>query len=240
MRSGCYDGGIRRLASPTLAALAVAAAVATAACSDDALTAGDERVEQARRAAADADLPAAVGDFLADAAASIDATYRVAYELADGEGGTREVIVTQRPPDRRVDIANADGTLDATITTGGETHQCTRPPDEREWICETLGDPPEVAGFDEAAVTQLSESLARASDDYDLEIEERTVAGTPVRCLVTRLRADAAADPQLGTDGALCLAASTGAVVLVERPVGTLRAVEYRDDVAPDAFDVPG
>lgn len=239
MRRRCYDDGIRRLASPALAALAVVAVLASAACSDDAATAGDERAEQARRAAADADLPGAVADFLADAAASVDATYRVAYELADGQGDTRTVIVTQRPPDRRIDIVHADGTLDATISTGGETHQCTRPPDEDEWFCETLGDPPEVAGFDEKAVTQLSESLARAADDYDLEIEERTVAATPVRCLVTRLRADAVADPELGTHGALCLAASTGAVVLVERPVGTLRAAEYRDDVAPDAFDLP-
>lgn len=239
MRCRCYDGGIRRLASPSLAAVAVAAVAALGACSDDAATAGDERAAQARRAAEDAELPEAVGDFLADAAASVDATYRVAYELDDGQGGTRQVVVTQRPPDRRVDIAHADGTVDATISAGGETHQCTRPPDEAEWRCETLGDPPEVAGFDEAAVTQLTESLARAADDYDLEIEERTVAGTRVRCLVTRLRADAAADPELGTQGALCLAASTGAVVLVERPVGTLRAAEYSDDVAPDAFDVP-
>lgn len=81
--------------------------------------------------------------------------------------------------------------------------------------------------------------MTRARDDYDLEIEDRAVAGTPVRCLVTRLRADAAADASLGAEGALCLAASTGVVVLVERPIGTLRATEYRDDVEDAAFALP-
>jgi len=235
MRQRWYDGAIARRASPLLALVALG--LLAGACGDDAPSAGEARADQARRAAAEAGLDDEVADVLARAAASIDETYRVVYELEDPEGGTRRVVVTQRPPDRRVDVSAADGTEDATVDVGGRTHQCTRPPGG-DWTCEELGRPRAVAGFDEAAVEELAEALAGAADDYDLAVEDREVAGAGTSCIVTRLRADAAGDPALGAEGALCVA-ETGALLLVERPVGTLRALEYSTDVGDGAFDLP-
>lgn len=213
-----------------VAALALAAVVG---CSDDDPGAGERRADQARQAAEDAGLPAAVADVLADASAAVDATYRVTYDV---EG--RRVVVTQRPPDRRVDVIAGDGAVDATISTGGQAFACSDPPGDDGWRCERIADPPTDAGFDPGAVADLTEALAAAVDQYDFSVEDDAVAGEPVRCLVTVLRTGQRADPSLGTHGRLCVA-DTGALLLVERPAGTLRATGYTTEVADDAFDLP-
>lgn len=217
--------------SPVWSLLVAVAAIA--GCSDDEPSAGEVRADEARQAAEDAGLPDDVADLLADAAAAVDRTYRVVYDL-DG----RRVVVTQRPPDRRVDVMAADGTVDATISVDGRVHACTDPAGEEGWRCERLGDAPVGAGFDADAVADLVEALAVGADRYDFTVEAEEVTGTSARCLVTRLRADAAADPSLGRDGRLCIA-DTGALLLVERPAGIVRATEYTTEVADDAFAVP-
>lgn len=228
-----YDGAIARRARPLLAALGLLAG----ACGDDAPGAGEARADQAREAAAAAGLGDDVADVLALAASSVDGTFRVVYELEDPGGGTRRVAVTQRPPDRRVDVTSADGTRDATIDVDGRTRSCTQPPGG-EWVCEELGRPTAETAFDQAAVDALAEALAGAVDDYAITVEQREVAGTDAECIVTRLRSDAAGDPALGSEGTLCVA-PTGAVLLVERPVGTLRALEHSTDVDDAAFELP-
>ena len=90
-------------------------------------------------------------DVLADAAGAVDETYRVVYEL-DG----RVVTVTQRPPDRRVDVVNDDGSADATISVDGTAYACTDPPGDEEWRCEVLGDPTADGAFGDADVTELA------------------------------------------------------------------------------------
>jgi hypothetical protein len=207
--------------------------LAVAACGDDDPTAGEARAGQVRDAAAAAGLPDDVADLLADAASAVDATFRVSYELVD-----RSVVVTQRPPDRRVEVTSGDGTVDATISVGGRTHACTDPPGEDGWRCEQLGEPPPDAGFEADAVADLADALAAGADRYVFVVEEREVAGTPARCLVTSLRPGVGADPTLGDEGVLCIAA-TGAVLLVERPAGTLRAASYATEVDDAAFELP-
>jgi hypothetical protein len=210
-----------------------AAAAALLGCGDDDRTAGESRADQVRSAAAEAGLSDDVTDVLARAAAAVDETYRVAYELDD-----RTVTVVQRPPDRRVDVVADDGTADTTISVDGTAYACTDPPGDDGWRCEVLGDPAAEGVFGDDDVTELADSLASGAEDYDFTTETREVAGADATCVVTRLRPGADADASLGDEGALCVA-DTGAVLLAERPTGTLRASEYGTDVAGDAFDLP-
>ena len=53
------------------------------------------------------------------------------------------------------------------------------------------------------------------------------MAGTPARCVVVP-------DPA----SSLCIADS-GAIVLAERPAGTVRATAHTTDIPDDAFDLP-
>jgi hypothetical protein len=218
---------VRRLVS--LAVLAVLAP----GCGDDDPTAGEARAEQIRAAAEEAGLDGQVVDVLGDAAAAVDETYRVVYEL-DG----RVVTVSQQPPDRRVDVVSDDGSADATISVDGTAYACSDPPGDDGWRCEVLGDPTADGAFGEADVTELAGALTSGVEDYEFSTEQREVAGTGVTCLVTRLRTGRSADAALGEEGVLCVAAS-GAVLLAERPSGTLRATEYSTTVADDAFELP-
>lgn len=221
-------------ARTALAALtALAGLAALAGCGNDAPSAGEARAEDARQAAEDAGLPDGVADLLADAAAAVDRTYRVAYDVDGGR-----VVVTQRPPDRRVDVVAADGTVDSTISVGGRVHACTDPAGDEPWRCERLADAPAEGGFDADAVADLAHALSVGVDHYDFAVEEEQLLGTSARCLVTRLRAGGDADPALGSEGRLCIA-DTGALLLVERPAGIVRATQYATGVDDDAFDLP-
>lgn len=173
-----------------------------------------------------------MADLLADAAAGVDATYRVAYEI-----GTATVEVAQRPPDRRVEVTAADGTVDATFALDGTSYSCTDPPGDDPWRCATLGDPATGGAFDEAAVAELAGALADGARDYDFTVSSRRLAGTEARCLVTERR-PGATGADLGDRAELCVAPS-GALLLVERAQGAVRAVEYADDVDDDAFELP-
>ncbi len=83
-----------------------------AACgSDDPVTAvGRDRADQARQAALDAGLDADVADFLALAAQGETATYQLTYP---GPSDGSELVVTSRPPDRRVDLVVDGKTTEA-------------------------------------------------------------------------------------------------------------------------------
>lgn len=208
-------------------ALALAGLLAVG-CGDDP-SPGEERADQVREAAAGAGLDDEVADLLADAAAGIDGTYRITYALED-----RTVVVTQRPPDRRIDTTTADGGTDAVITVDGTTHACSDPPGEPEtWSCEELGRPPADGAFDPADVDELVDALVTSADRFALSVDERVVAGTDARCLVAT-----PTDPPGGASSSLCIA-PTGAILLVERPAGTLRATAHESDVDDGAFVLP-
>lgn len=161
-------------------------------------------------------MPAEAADVVADAARGIDATFRVIYDI-DG----RRVVVTQRPPDRRIDVVGVDGSEDSTITVDGRSHACTRPPGDA-WACEELGASPAVGPIDAAVIDAFVAEL-----DGDFAVEARDVAGVEARCVVTS-----------PTPGALCVAPS-GALLLVERPAGSIRATSYTTEVPDDAFALP-
>ena len=175
-----------------------------------------------RDAASDAGFDDDVADLLGDAAAAVDATYSVTYAVETGS-----VVVTQRPPDRRVETTSADGTVDVVLTVDGATHACTNPPGDEAFRCDQLGAPPATGVFDADAVAAFTDALAESADTFDLRVEQDTIVATDARCLVT--------EPP---SARLCIAA-TGAILLVERPTGTLRATAYTTDVPDAAFVLP-
>lgn len=191
--------------------------LALAACADDEPSAAETRADQLRQVAEEAGLGDDVADVLADAARG-DGTYRVVYEV-DG----RRVTVTQRGDDRRVDTEAEDGTVDVALSVDGTTHACTKPP-EGEWRCEELGSTPPAGVFDDDAVDALADDLATADE---IGVEDQEVAGTAARCITSS-----------PPPARLCVA-ETGAILLVERPAGTLRATEHTAEVADDAFALP-
>jgi hypothetical protein len=218
----------------TRASLAAVTLLLAVACSDDDPSAAGARADQVREAVLEAGLDEDVAEDVAEvvalAARGADGTFRVTYDAAD-----RTVTITQRPPDRRIDSVDADGTLDSTITVAGRTHACTDPAGEEEGPrCEPLGEPPPSGVFDDAAVDELVEDLRLSTEDHDFAVEEQEVAGTDVRCLVTTPREGAGQR----APARLCVA-GTGAILLVERPAGTLRASEHSTDVPDDAFELP-
>lgn len=211
------------------------AALGVAGCGDDP-TAADERGDQIGDAAGEAGLPADVAGLLADAARS-DGTYRVVFEAAAGDAAPTRVTLTQRPPDRRIDIEQADGTAQSTIGTATDNHRCTREGADGAWTCEALVEPSPDGVFQEAIVDALTDTLTEQAASYDFAVETRTVLERDVRCLVTTLH-EGIDDPSLGGSGTLCISAE-GAMVLVETPSQTIRAIGYSTDVADDAFALP-
>ena len=221
--------------------LLAAALVVLSACGDDGGgtdAAGDTRADQVRDALAESGLAEDVVEVLALAAAGTDGTFRVAYELVATDGGTQRVELTQRPPDRRLEITDPDGTVDATIAVGGSFHQCQR---DETWSCTEVGPTaaPTGGALDPDAVEQLATSLTEDVDRYDLSVEHREVAGVEATCLVAALRPGVDAAPDDGAEGTICVSPE-GAVLLTERSSETLEAVDYSSDVDDDAFALPG
>lgn len=222
-------------------ALVAATLAVLPACGDDdgsADAAGETRADQVREALAESGLADDVVEVLALAAAGTDGTFRVAYELAGTDGGTQRVELTQRPPDRRLEVTNPDGTADATIAVGGSFHQCQR---DETWSCTEVGPSavPTGGALDPDAVERLATSLTEDVDRYDLSVEHRQVAGVEATCLVAALRPGVDAAPDDGAAGTICVSPE-GAVVLTERSSETLEAVDYSSEVSDEAFTLPG
>lgn len=215
---------------------------------DEVTEAGQARAEQARTAAVEAGLEEDVADFLALVARGDTGTYEVRYP---GPSEGTELIVTNRPPDRRVEVA-ADGvTFEVRLVTDGQAFECLPPDAEGDGAAsgETAGDPAELTCtrtdavveapgvFRPEALDELSEALATRLDDYTFEIETKAVGGIEARCLVTRLRSGREA-AELGSGGTIC-ASPEGALVLVDQGDERLEATAYTTEVADDAFVRP-
>ena len=216
----------------------VVLALALAGCGDDdGPSAAEARSDQIREAVAGAGLADDVVDVLALAAAGTDATYRVAYELATTDGDVQRVELTQRPPDRRLEVTNADGTAVATIAVDGTFHQCQL---DETWSCSEVGETEAGGGvtLDPDAVTRLASSLAHGADRYDLSVEHRDLVGVDATCLLAQLRADVDATDDEGAAGTLCVSPE-GALLLTERAQERLEAVDYTAEVDDDAFALP-
>lgn len=219
---------------PVVAACAAAVALLVGGCddgTDGAASTGDRRAEQAREAAVEAGLDAEVADFVALLARGDTATYRVRFP---GPAEGSELLVRNRPPDRRVDVEVDGEVVEVRQVVDGEAFTCT-PQQEGGFACErtdALVEPPGV--FGSGALARFAEGLASRRDDFTFAVEDRTVAGVDARCLVTRLR-PGRDDPQLGEQGTIC-ASPQGAVLLVDQAGERVEAVAYGTDVDPDAL----
>jgi len=214
-----------------LLAAGLLAAGALAGCGDDDGTAevGDRRAAQARRAAVEAGLDDDVADFLGLLARGDTATYEVRFP---GPAEGTELVVRNRPPDRRVDVVQRDEVVEVRQVVDGEAFTCTR--DEGgDLTCERTDALVEGPGvFTSGALEELAESLAARRTDYSFAIEEREVAGVGASCLVTTRKAGRD-DPALGAEGTIC-AAPTGVVLLVDQGTDAVEALAYADEVDPE------
>lgn len=215
------------------------AAAGLAACgseSDDIAATGDGRAEQVRAAALEAGLKHEVADFLALLAQGETATYQVRFP---GPAEDTELLIANRPPDRRVEVIVDGTTTEVRVVTDGQAFTCTPEQEPGDPLaCErtdALVDPPGV--FRTGALKELRESLADRADDYTFDIEALPVAGIEAQCLVTRLRSGHEAADR-GASGTIC-ASPEGAVVLVDQGDDRLEAIEYRTAVDDASFVRP-
>lgn len=187
-----------------------------------------ERRAQAEQVARDAKLDEDVQDFLGDAAEAVAATFTVVYER---DGAT--TTLTQRPPDRRVDVAKGT-TTESVFRVGGDVFACTQE-QGGPWECgaapASAGLDPDLGVFSPARLSSTAKALGQSRDDYGFAIASRRVAGADARCLVTTPKSGGQADE-------LCIA-STGAILRVRSGAVSLEATSYRPEVRARAFDLP-
>lgn len=237
-----------------LLAGAVVAVVVVVGCGgDDGPSAvdrtADRRAEQARELADEAGLGPEVREFLATAAAVSGTTYRVTYATEDVRRG--DLVVTQLPPDRRIDISVDEGgervtrsifaTEEGTFTCrrGSSGESAVGGTDEEIWFCATTSTEPAVPGaFAEGSLTATVDDLRSAAIDYELRVEDRELLGVAATCLLTVLKPGRESDPTLGPSGTLCVS-DDGVPLLVDRPAGRLEATDLSRDVDPSLLELP-
>ena len=219
---------------------AIAAAVLCAALAGCGGSGDDDvaktRAGQARQVAEDAGLPEPVQDLLADAATSATRTFSVTYKLAV-EGTT---TIVQDPPRRRVELVLGSGpaaVTRATITNDEGTFACSRTVDD--WTCRPSE--AQAAGFGPLALGDIEKTtadLAAARKAYSFRVEQRTVAKTRARCLVTELRPGQQPDPARGARGVLCISPE-GVPLVIEGAASAITATSYRASADASAFRLP-
>ncbi|MGH9184484.1 MAG: hypothetical protein ACRD0U_01495 [Acidimicrobiales bacterium] len=230
----------RRLAMFAFLAVAVAAAACNGGDGGSDRATG-RRADQARQAAAEAGLDDDVQEILALAASGLDATYQVTFETTgEGEGESAQLVVSQRPPDRRLDLIGADGATATSLFVDDAAYQCSKPADG-EWECvataaDTGSSAPGV--FDEDTLASTIAELAASRTVYDFSVERRQVAGVDASCLVTELRPGREPIEGQGESGTLCFSGE-GAIVVVEQPGERAAASAYTTDLPADLFNLP-
>lgn len=229
---GPYCAGVRRIAVvPAL--LLSAVTVVVAGCSDD-TTLAQRRAEQVRSAADEAGLEADVVDFLALAVQGDTATYRVVYP---GTTEGSELVVTNRPPQRRVDgVVDGAGT-ETRIITDGQAHTCLAQVDGG-WRCQRTDAFVEPIGlFGPDAVDDMVTALVERSDEFTYVIDAAEIAGSDATCLVTTRREGA--DPARAAASASLCVSREGVMLRVERGADVLEATSYSTEVPDDSFALP-
>jgi hypothetical protein len=218
-----------------LPVLVLAAWLGTSGCSDDG-DVGDERADQARTAGLEAGLDDDVADFLALAARGQTATYQATYPGPD-EG--TELVVANRPPDRRVDIVADDVLVQVQISLDGEAFRCARDPEvdaiEECERTDAIVEPP--GAFGAGTIESLTESLAGRVDDFEFTLETSAIAGVEARCLVTRVRAGRER-AELADGGTICVSPE-GALLRVAQEDELLEATDYTTDIPDNTFVRP-
>lgn len=221
-------------AARTLLALALGAAVAVGCSEGDDV--GDERAEQARTAALDAGLDDEVADFLALAARGQTATYQATYPGPDD--GT-DLVVANRPPDRRVDVVADEVIVQVQLSLDGQSFRCTRDPDlDAIDDCERTDALVEAPGaFGDAAMATLTESLTDRLEDFTFELQTSAIAGVEAQCLVTRVR-EGRERPELADGGTICVSPE-GVLLRVAQGDELLEATDYSTDISDNTFVRP-
>lgn len=219
-----------------LAVIALAVALVAAACSSGGSSVADRRAGQARSAARDAGLSGDVQDFLAQASRASSATFQVTYPSTDRSGA--EIVVTQEPPDRRIDTVEGAKVLESQIRQRRTDYLCRH--QDSGWTCArtTTGAAPIVGLFDEDAIRQTTLALKAAKVDYAFTVASRRLVGVEASCLTTRLRPGHEAGPKAAPAGTLCLSPE-GVVLLIERPGQRLAASGYTTRVPKGALALP-
>lgn len=225
-----------RRSSRLLGALLVVGALA-GACGDGDADVGDDRAEQVRRAATEAGLPDDVADVLALAATGATATFQVTYGGSDGA----EVVVSQDPPNRRVDALTAGLIVQSQVVRDGVGYTCELPergqPGDPLECDRTRGAIEAQGAFTAEALAAFTDELTRSRDDIDLTVEARTIAEVAATCLI----AEPVAGTPLGGAGpsvdTICLS-SEGAQLLLDSGGERVVASSYTTEVPEGTFDV--
>jgi hypothetical protein len=226
---------VRRLLAVAVLAGAV---LAGAGCGGGGSDVGDERAAQVRSAAERAGLPAEVAGVLALAARADSAAFQVAYA---GDDGAR-LVVSQDPPDRRVDVVQGDVVVESRVLRGGVGYRCEPAPgpgaEPGELSCRRAASSLEATGtFTEEALADFTEQLAASRDGLDLLVTTRTLAGVEATCLTSTPKAGTPLDGTgPGTDE-LCLS-KEGAQLLVDHGGQRLVADRYTTKVPKGTFDI--
>lgn len=223
-----------RRARLTLAALV---GLLAGACGDGTAEVTRGRVEQVRAAAREAGISDEVADVLALAVEGTTATFQVTY---DGSAGA-QVVISQAPPDRRVDVLAAGLVVESQVVRDGVAYSCELPegagPGDALECTRTSGAVRTPGAFTDEAVTRFTDELLASADDFDLTVEERTIADLDATCLVAAPKAGTLlGDAPSGVD-TICLA-EDGAPLLIDSGGDRLVASAHSGEVPEGTFDV--
>jgi len=187
----------------------------------------DERVKQARDVARKAGLEPQVQDFLALYASAAGSSFSVNYEPSNGS----TVVLIQDPPQRRVDVVAPPVTRSVFVTKTG-TYDCSL--QNQQWACQQSTEQQAAPGLlAPEDITRTAAELTSARTNYTFKIENRTIAKTTARCLLTTPKPGVA-----GPGSTLCLSPE-GAVLLVEGTGNPLKAAEYSTKVDERRLELP-
>lgn len=196
-----------------------------------------ERVEQVRAAAERAGLTEEVAEVLALAARGATATYQVTYAGTDGA----ELVVSQAPPDRRIDVVTAGLIVESQVVRKGVAYRCALPEGGRAGdvlACTRTHGAVQLPGtFTEEALSAFTDELIASVDELALSVETRTIAEVEATCLVAAPTAGTALDGTGPGVDTICLSAE-GAQLLVDAGGERVVASGYSTDVPEGTFDV--
>lgn len=209
------------------------AAAPLAGCGDDDTSAADERADQVLAAARAAGVPEDAAEVLALAARGSLATYRVTYAGTDGA----ELIVSQAPPDQRVDVVAAGTVVESRVLHDGIAYRCELD-DDGALGCERAAGGLQVPGaFTEEALETFTDRLAASLGTIELTVEERTIADTEVRCLTSAPKAGTPIDEHAPPTDTICVSPE-GVQLLLDAGGERLVADTYTTDVPEGTFEV--
>jgi hypothetical protein len=220
-----------------VAVLVAAAALLAAGCGDHGPDVAADRADQVRQTALDAGLDAEVADVLALAARGASATFQISYP---GEGGAA-VLVSQEPPDRRVDALTAGLIVQSQVVRDGVSYACRLPADSQpgdDLECRRSRSATAASGtFTPEALASFTQELADQLDTVELTVETRTIAEVEATCLVSTPTAGTVIDGREPSVDTICLAPD-GAQLLVDVDGQRVVADTYRSSVPEGTFDI--